>query len=228
MFEHLKSVVDVIRSGVADFRKFKTNKEREEALLSVLKVYFLLKDCVDEGEALIHDAGPNPVSKISAMEASVALSTLERWDAIIRRQGIRLYTLKNYVFRQDHLAVTNPVLQSKISEIIGYKMDRAVTLHGIGSALLFRSFLPVENTNEEKARYVSIMAGAEGDTLDMMKVQNEIASLREALDQYRLVVERLVPDKELLALSGRAREETMFRGAEKVPGTNGATSNSDT
>lgn len=211
MFGHLKNVVDVIRSGIADFRKYKTNKEREEALLSILKVYFLLKDCVDEGESLVHEAGPDPVAKINALEASVALSTLERWDKIIRRQGIRLYTLKNYVFRQDHLSVTNPELQGKINEIIGYKMDRAVTLHGIGAALLFRSLLPLEDTNEEKARYVSVMAGAEDDTLDMVKVQNEIASLREALDQYRLVVERLVPDKELLALSGRAREETTFR-----------------
>lgn len=55
------------------------------------------------------------------------------------------------------------------------------------------------------------MAGTEGDTLNMTKVRNEIAGLREALNQYRLVVERLVPDKELLALSGRARKETMFR-----------------
>lgn len=211
MFGYLKDVVDVIRSGIADYRKYKTNKEREEALLSVLKVYFLLKDCVDEGEALVHEAGPDPVTKISAMEASVALSTLERWDSIIRRQGIRLYTLKNYVFRQDHLAVTNPTLQNKINEIIGYKMDRTVTLHGIGSALYFRCLLPVANTNEEKARYVAIMAGAEGDTLDMAKVQDEIVSLRDALDQYRLVVERLVPDNKLLALSGRAREETLFR-----------------
>lgn len=211
MFGHLKNVVDVIRSGIADFRKYKTNKEREEALLSILKVYFLLKDCVDEGEALVHDAGSDPVAKINAMEASAALSTLERWDVIIRRQGIRLYTLENYVFRQDHLAVTNPTLQSKINEIIGYKMDRAITLHGIGSALYFRRLFPVANTNEEKARCVAIMAGAEGDTLDMTKVRNEIAGLREALDQYRLVVERLVPDKELLALSGRARKETVFR-----------------
>jgi hypothetical protein len=212
MFGHLKSVVDLIRSGIADFRKFKTDKEREETILGVLKAYFLLKDCVDEGETLIADAGPDPVGKINAMEASEALSTLERWDAVIRRQGIRLYTLQGYIFGQDHLAVINPALQERIGEIIGYKMDRAVTLHGIGSALFFRNVFPVADTNEEKARYVSVMASAEHDTLDLAKVKAEIAGLREALDQYRSVVERLVSNEELMRLSRRARQETSFRG----------------
>ena len=66
-------------------------------------------------------------------------------------------------------------------------------------------------TDEERARYVSVMAGAEHDTLDMAKVKSEIVGLREALDQYRSVVERLVSDEELLRLSRRARQETSFR-----------------
>lgn len=211
MFGELKSIVDLIRSGIADFRQFKTDKEREETMLGLLKAYFLLKDCVDEGETLIADAGPDPIAKINAMEASEALSTLERWDAIIRRQGSRLYMLQGYIYGQDHLAVINPALQDQISDVIGYKMDRAVTLHGIGAALFFRNIFPVANTDEEKARYVSVMAGAEHDTLDMAKVKSEIVGLREALDQYRSVVERLVSDEELLRLSRRARQETSFR-----------------
>lgn len=54
------------------------------------------------------------------------------------------------------------------------------------------------------------MAGAEHDTLDIAKVTAEIVRLREALDEYRLVVERLVSDEELLRLSRRARQETLF------------------
>jgi len=210
MFGYLKSVVDLIRSGIADFRKFKTDKEREEAILGVLKAYFLLKDCVDEGEALITDAGSDPVGKINAMQASEALSTLEKWDAVIRKQGIRLYMLEGHIFGQDHLAVINPALQDRIREIIGYKMDSTITLHGIGAALFFRNVFSVEKTNEDKARYVSVMAGAEYDRLDMTKVKAEIAGLREALDQYRNVVERLVSDEELLRLSRRAKRETSF------------------
>lgn len=214
MFGELKSIVDLIRSGIADYRQFKTDKERKETILGLLKAYFLLKDCVDEGETLIADAGPDPIAKINAMEASEVLSTLERWDAIIRRQGSRLYMLQGYIFGQDHLAVINPALQDQIGEVIGYKMDRAVTLHGIGAALFFRNIFPVAHTDEEKARYVSFMAGAEHDTLDMAKVKSEIVDLRKALDQYRSVVERLVSDEELLRLSRRARRETSFRDGQ--------------
>jgi hypothetical protein len=140
----------------------------------MLKAYFLLKDCADEGEALVVDAGSDPIGKVNAMEASAAVSTLETWDAVIRRQGNRLYALQGYIFGQEHLAVINPALQDRIGEIIGYKMDRIVTLHGIGSALFFRNMFPIEDTNEEKARYVLIMAGTENDTLDMAKVGAEI------------------------------------------------------
>jgi hypothetical protein len=211
MFGHLKTIVDLIRSGITDFRKFKTDKQREETLLGVLKVYFLLKDCVDEGEMLVADAGQDPVGKIATMQSSEAVCTLTRWDEVLGRQGMRLYTLQNYIIGQDHLAVINPILQSKISEVIGYKMDRSRTLHWIGSALFFREMFPVARTNEERAGYVAVMAGAEHGTLDMAKVKAEIAELREALDQYRLVVERLVSDEELLRLSRRARQETSLR-----------------
>ena len=211
MFAQLKSIVDLIRSGVTDFRKFKSDKERGDAIVGLLKAYFLLKDCVDESEALIAEAGPEPVAQIERLEAADALSTLERWDAVIRRQGMRLYTLQGYIFAQDHLSVINPELQERISDVIGYKMDRAVTLHGIGSALFFRSMFPVADTNAEKARYVSLMAGAEDDILDMAKIADEIAELRKALEQYREVIDRLVSSDELLRLSSRARNETLFR-----------------
>lgn len=56
-------------------------------------------------------------------------------------------------------------------------MDRAVILHGIGAALFFKNLFPVANTAEEKARYISVMAGEEGDALDMSRITAEIEGL---------------------------------------------------
>lgn len=210
MFAQIKSVVDLIVSGVKDFRSFKSVKERNDAVLDLLRVYFTLKDCVDDGEKLVVEAEPDPVEKISSMEPDVAIATLERWDATIRKQGIRLYRLQGAIFGQDHLTVINPELQKCISEVIGYKMDRTVTLHGIGSALFFKAAFPTENTKEEKARYVSVMAGENDGSLNMQRIREEITMLRDSLNQYRIVVERLVSNAELLQLSKRARNETRF------------------
>jgi hypothetical protein len=210
MFGEIMSVVDLIRSGVTDFRNFKSDKERSDTVLGLLRVYFILKDCVDDGEKLIIEAEPDPVEKISSMEPDDAIATLERWDATIRKQGIRLYQLQGAIFGQDHLTIINPELQERISEVIGYKMDRTVTLHGIGSALFFKAILPMENTKEEKARYVAVMAGEKDDSLNMPRIREEITLLRDSLNQYRIVVERLVSNAELLQLSQRARNETRF------------------
>jgi len=208
MFAQIKGVIDLIRSGVSDFGTFKSNKERKEAVLDLLHVYFMLKDCVEDGENLFSEAQPNPVEMISAMDAETALSTMERWDKLIYKQGRRLHSLQGAIFGQDHLAIINPTLQDKISEVIGNKMDRAVSLHGIGSALFFKNMFPIADTNKEKARYISLMAGEEGDSLNMSRIREEIQSLKEALNQYREVVERLLSDKEILELSKRARLET--------------------
>jgi hypothetical protein len=210
MFSQLKGVIDLIRSGISDLRNFQSAKAREDAVLDVLRVYFILKDCVDDGEMLVSEAQPNPVEKLAAMEPETALATIERWDAAIRKQGIRLYQLQCALLGQHHIAVINPALQERISEAIGYKMDRAVTLHGIGVALYFKNMFPVENTSEEKARYISMMAGEKDGCLNMPRICAEIQSLKESLDQYRCVVERMVTDAELLQLSQRARRETEF------------------
>jgi hypothetical protein len=214
MFAQIKSVVDLIRAGVTDFRNFKSEKERTDAVLDLLRVYFTLKDCVDDGEKLIAEAGPDPVENISSMEPDDAIATLERWDETIRKQGIRLYQLQGAIFGQDHLTVINPELQERVSEVIGYKMDRNMTLHGIGSALFFRAAFPTENTKEEKARYVAVMAGEKDDSLNMPRIREEIIMLRDSLNQYRIVVDRLVSDAEFLQLSKRARNETRFEDGE--------------
>lgn len=213
MFSQLKSVVDLIRSGIIDFRKFKSDEERKKIILDTLKIYFLLLDCVDEGEKLIKDAGADPIGRIRTMESDTAIKVLTDWDAILRKQGIRLYALQGHIFGQDHLAVINPKLKDKLTQVIGYKMDRAVTLHGIGATLFLRNMFPIENTNEEKARLVGLMTGARGKgVLNLKKIKNEISALRQSLEGYRLIVGRLVTTEQLLSLSGKARKETIIEG----------------
>ncbi len=211
MFSHLKSIVDLIRSGIIEFSKFQSVKERNKSVLNILKVYFFLKDCVDDGEKLITATGNNPVDKISSIGNDEAISVIAEWDNILRKQGIRLYSLQGYICGQDHLSVINPKLQKQINEVIGYKMDRILTLHGIGSALVMRNIFPIEESNEEKARLITLMAGVkDGDLLDLEKITAEITALRSSLDDYRTVVERLVTDKELVSLSKKARKETLI------------------
>jgi hypothetical protein len=212
MFSYLKDVVDLIRSAITDFRKFKSKRERKAIVLHLLKLSFMLKDCVDEGEELVEEAGSNPVAKINAMPGDEAISTLTRWDLILHKQGRRLYELQGYIYGEHHLAVINPRLQDKLSKVIGDKMQRTVTLHGIGATLFLRNMFPIENTNNEKARLVALMAGVESeDALDIQKVHRDIAELRNSLDEYSAVVHQLVSREELFELTTKAREATLIR-----------------
>jgi hypothetical protein len=149
---------------------------------------------------------------IKRMEPTEAITTLERWDWVLRKQGLRLYWLQGYIFGQDHLTVINPKLQERISKVIGGKMGRTVTLYSIGAGLYFRNLFPIRETDKEKAELVALMAGAKKDgILNLEKIDAELAALRVSLDEYRAVVERLVTSEELLALSTQAREKTKFK-----------------
>jgi len=214
MFADLKSIVDIIRSAAADYRDRKRYQGRKQAVLGMLETYFLLKDCVDEGEALIEEAGRDPVGKIAGMEEWQARSALEKWDKVIKRQGLRLRALQGYVSGQHHLTIINPALQEKIEEVIGYKMERATSLHGIGAGLFFRNMFPMELTDKERAGYVLAMAGVEEDTLDPDKIRAEIEGLRASLDEYRRMIEGSVSSEELLTWSRQARRRTTFRAEE--------------
>jgi len=129
-----------------------------------LRVYFILLDCVNDGEKLIAEAGPNPVEKILSLGPAESAKTLERWDSIIVRQGQRLSSLQGAIFGQNHLAVINPDLQKRISEVVGYKTDRLVTLHGIGAALFFRRMF--NTTASEFLAWRTHLAVALGRTIE--------------------------------------------------------------
>jgi len=209
MFLQLKGVIDLMTLGIKEFRRFKSDDERKKTILGVLEAYFVLKDCVDDGEELAREAGTDPVELIKRMEPTEAITTLERWDLVLRKQGLRLHWLQGYIFGQDHLIVINPKLQERISKVIGGKMGRTVTLYSIGAGLYFRNLFPIRETDKEKAELVALMAGAKKDgILNLKKINAELAALRVSLDEYSGVVERLVTSEELLALSTEAREKT--------------------
>lgn len=117
------------------------------------------------------------------MDASHAIKMLEEWDLIIRRQGKRLYILQEYINGQNYLAIINPELQEKIDNIVGYKINRTVTVHEIGATLFFINMFPIEKEEEEKAKYVLLMLGAKNDgSLDIERANFEINELRHSLN----------------------------------------------
>jgi hypothetical protein len=209
MFAQIKSVVEVVLSGVKNIREFKTQIDRDTAIEAMLRFYFVLKDCVDEGETLILEAGSNPLAKLQALPPPDSAATVRRWDMALRRQGVRLRTLERMLYGQSQLAVINPEVEVALSKAIGYKMNRAVTLHGIGAGLFFRCVFPMEETEKQKAELIAFMAGEKGrDAINLGRIRIEVEDLRSALESYRLTVQQLASNSEILKLSGKAREST--------------------
>ena len=93
---------------------------------------------------------------------------------------------------------------------MGSKLERTNCLHRIGAALFFRFMFPIANSVEDRANYVSVMVGSQSELLDLEKIQQEIGDLSESLDDFRVVVERLLSDDEILRFSDEARKKTSF------------------
>lgn len=211
MFAQIKGVIEVTLSGFKSIGEFKSKRERDVAIGDMLRFYFLLKDCIDEGESLIVEAGSNPVAKIKAQASEQAAVTITRWDAVLRRQGIRLRALEGLLSGQNQLAILNPTLEAALNRAIGSKMSRTLSLHGIGAALFIRCMFPLNESNVDKAKLVAIMAGERSrGTLDLDRIRREITELREVLDKYREFVERLASDEEIIRLSKKARQSTQI------------------
>lgn len=206
MFGELISFIDVLKSSVLDIRSRKAGKEREASISTLLRTYFYLKDAADEGELLVEDANPNPVELIRNLEPQAARERLERWDYALRRQTFRLMQVSDMIYGQDFMDVVSPELRGKLYDVLGTKFDRATSLHGIGAALFFRGCGTA--TNEDQARYVSVMAGEESDLLHMDKIRAELMALRESMELYRLVVNQLATPDEIMRLSKEARDAT--------------------
>ena len=210
MFAQLKVVVGLMTTGITEISSLKSKIDRRNAVLRMLETYFLLKDCADDGSALILEAGSDPVAKVTALDADIAGYTIERWDATLRKQGQRLHILGGYIFNQDHLAVVAPDVQEQINRAIGSKFDRVTTLQGIGAALVFNVMFPIAETPAEKATLVVVMAGERKNAIDMRRIKREVKALSAALTRYRAVIESLVTKEEIVKLSKQARKATRF------------------
>ena len=208
MFGELISFFDVLKSTATDFRSRKLGAEREAIISTLLETYFYLKDASEEGELLVEDAQPNPVDIINSLDPIQAKERLGKWDYALRRQTFRLMRVSEAIFEQDFMDVVSPQLREKLDDVIGSKFNRANSLHGIGAALFFRGW--VDGTNEEQARYVTVMAGEEEDLLHMDKIKAEIAGLSDAMESYRLAVNQLSTSDEIIRLTKAARAATLL------------------
>ena len=208
MFADLGIIVGLLASCVSGFRMYESGKRRKKLILDLLKTYFLMKDCAEEGKQLLDEAGPDPVRTIKTMDQISAESTLKRWDVTLYRQVCRLRALQELVIGQNHLAVIDPETQARIHEVVGYKLERADSLHGIGAALLFRFMFPIASSDEDRANYVSVMFGSTTELLDVGSIEEEIGALSTSLDDFRVVVHRLLSDEKITRFSDEARGMT--------------------
>ena len=208
MFADLKLIVELLRSCVTGFQVHKSGKRREKLILDLLQTYYLMKDCVEEGKQILDEAGSDPIRTIKSMDEASAESTLKRWDVILSRQTRRLGALQDLVIGQNHLAVIDPDTQTRIHKVVGYKFERTNSLHGIGATLLIRFMLPIANSAEDRASYVSVMFGSQSELLNVGRIEQEIGGLRESLGDFREVVQRLLSDEEIMRFSDEAREKT--------------------
>src|ERR1017187_3061794 len=201
MFKELVPFVNLLRSVVQDLRAKKSIADQDATISRLLETSFYLQDAVDEGERLVNEAAPDPVAMIASLDPAEADIKLREWDLALRRQAFRLRRVSENIFDQDFIEIVSPGLRDSLYEVIGSKWKRAVSLHGIGSALFFRTLFPLERNNEEKAHFVSVMAGENGNLLHMKKIRRETYKLRAALEAYTRAVNDLAPSDAIMRLS---------------------------
>jgi len=214
MFAQIKVVVDLIRGAMSSLKAFKADEDRKAFALEMLRIYFALKDCVDEGSTLLAAAGCDPLRSLQSMSGSELENARTTWNAILQRQGLRLYTLAGRIRSLDVLSVVDPNLQAKLEDAIGSKFDDVVTLQTIGAALYLRLMFRRSETVEELANYVAMTSGSDTDTFDMPRVRTEIEALQNSLHEYRGLIERFLSDQELVTFSRRARNDTRLNPTE--------------
>jgi hypothetical protein len=209
MFAQIKTVVDILISGFKSVREFKSEAERESAVVNMLSFYYLLKDCVDEGEDLIVEAGSNPPAKLKALPVEEALAIAQRWNTVVIKQGERLFSLNNLLVGQEQLAIIDPDLETKLKAAIGHKMNRTRNLALIGAVLFFKGVLPRPDAEVLRAEAVGLLAGARAQgRINLEKVQEEVKNLRASLNIYRKHVLALISNDEIVKLSKTARRKT--------------------
>lgn len=212
MFSELIALLALLRSCAGDVFVKKAAAKRHDAVRPMFETYFLLKDLVDEGEALITEAGARPVEKIQCLSPVDAETTLAAWEVALKRQVIRMQGVSQRIFGQEFLEVVSPELRKNLDAVVGSKFERATSLQGIGAVLFFHAMFPGEKSDFDRARYIAVMAGEEGGSINMEKAEEEVSQLRASLVIYRSVVEKLASADEVISLSAEARKKTDLSG----------------
>jgi len=211
MFTDLLKIISFIKDSVKDLSKLNASSERKAALLEMLKTYFYLYDAHVDGVKLLESVDSDPVNYIKTLGDESLKAYLNVWDQVLRRQGIRLYNTQEFITSQSYLAIINPSAVENISKVIGYKMDRLVTLHGLGAGLFFRNVFPIEETPETLASLVlQVLTKQDTGLVDKVVVQRELDDLKNSLDDFRAMIEASMENKEILELSKEAREATQL------------------
>lgn len=109
------------------------------------------------------------------------------------------------------MTVLDPDAQKKATEVIGYKMDRVATLHGLGAGLFFRSVFPSNETPKDTAQLVvETLTLEETGAVDRVAVSKELEGLKEGLKAFREVIVQSVSQDEFRKLSEEARHATQL------------------
>lgn len=209
MFVDLLKIVNLVRKSVSGLVKLGKESERRAATLEMLKMYFLIYDACKDGRQLLESATDNPVAYIKSLEGTALDAQMKVWNAILRRQGVRLYEAQSYVSASSYLAVIDPEAQRGIEEVIGYKMNRVANLHGLGAGLFFRAMLPVKETPAETAELVAhILTMEEAALLEPEAILDELAKLESGLDEFRQLIMAVIEKNDFVQLADEARHAT--------------------
>ncbi|HEA3089962.1 TPA: hypothetical protein RVR74_002278 [Aeromonas salmonicida] len=209
MFTDLLKILNLIKNSVQYLSILRKSSDRKQALLEMLKTYFYLYDTHVDGVKLLESVDNDPVNYIKSLKDDSLKEHLKIWDQVLRRQGIRLYNTQQYITSQSYLAVINPSAVENISKVIGYKMDRLVTLHGLGASLFFRNIFPIEEMPETLANLVlQALTKQETGLIEKESVSKELDNFKESLDEFRIMIDAVMGKEEILELSAEARKET--------------------
>ena len=211
MLSDLKTLIEIICDAVSGLGSFRSKKARSEAILELLRLYFVLADVVKDGRSLLNAVGKNPRKTLAQVPATEVSALLGEWDKLIRRQASRLDNLSGRLLGQDVLSVIDPRLKSKLEKLVGSKFKLTRSLHGIGAGLVIYSMFGGGRDQDWQRNVVLSMYPCRTRvTIDLVAANQELNQLQEALNAFRTVCLRLASEEEILLLSKKARKQTQF------------------
>jgi hypothetical protein len=136
---------------------------------------------------------------------------LKIWDAVLRRQGARLYEIQSYLNVRSDLSIIDPKAKKRIAIIVGTKQGRVFDLFTLGAGLFFRTVMPIGESPEAIGKLViKTLDLQDSEMLDLAKIKLELKELDEALEEYRKLLFAFMSNEDVRTLSDQARRETMI------------------